>query len=59
MSEQAMEADGHPEPGDEIHDPEEDEVVRPHAVAPEQGDGGEERDEGDDDGEQIRDSGGS
>ena len=59
MGEQAVEADGHPESGDEVHDAEEDEVVRAHAVAPEQGDRGEEGDEGDDDGEQVRDSGGS
>src|SRR3954451_22327021 len=59
MGEQAVEADGHPEAGDEVHDAEEDEVVGAHAVAPEQGDGPEEGDEGDDDGEQIRDSGGS
>ena len=59
MGQQAMEADRHAEAGQQVHDGEEDEVVRAHAVAPEQDDGGEEGDERDDDGEQIRDSGGS
>ena len=48
-----------PKPVMQVHDAEEDEVMRAHAVAPEEGDGGEEGDERDDDGEQIRDSGGS
>ena len=59
MGEQAVEADRHAEAGDQVHDAEQDEVVRAHAVAPEESDGGEKGDERDDDGEQIRDPGGS
>jgi hypothetical protein len=59
MGEQAVETDRHSEAGDQVHGAEEHEVVRAHAVPPQENDGGNERDERDDDGEQIRDPGGS